>query len=146
MSTVQRFIDLLTAELQRSMPGYTVEAREPVEGELRASSTVKQVFITTEGIEPGEEVADFGASTQVMVPVMVACVMQRPGTVPLAAAVLRRRQAMVQAVQRTMRDFAETGEPTLLRFIQEQPQLIEGYLVSITGVEVHYDLLAEEEL
>lgn len=158
MSTVQRFIDLLTAELQRSMPGYTVEAREPVEGELRADAEVKQIFITTEGIEPGEQVADLGESTQVMIPVLASCVMKRPNertgtgvldvakTVIATAKTLRRRLTMVQAVQRTMRDFAQTGEPTFLRFIQEQPTLIEGFYVSITGVEVHFDLAAEEEL
>jgi len=146
MNTPQRFIDALVAELRASLPTYTVEAREPAEGELVANSATKQIFVTREGIEPGEDIADLGLSTQVMVPVMVACVMQRPGTPALASAVLRRSLTIVQAIQRTMRDFAQTGEATLLRFIQEQPQLIEGFYVSVSGVEVHFDLLAEEVL
>lgn len=146
MNTVQRVINALVAELQSSLPGYTVEAREPFEGELVADATTKQIFVTREGIEPDEQYADGGASTQVMVPVMVACVMQRPGTPALAAGVLRRSLTIVQAIQRVIRAFAQAGEPVYLRFLREEPQLIEGFYVSITGVEVHFDLAAEEAL
>lgn len=147
-SLPQQLIDALTTELVRVFGPrqYTVEAREPAEGELLAREDAKQIFITTEGLEPGTDIADMGESTQVILPVMVACVMRRPGNVILAAQVLRRRLTLVQAVQRVMRDFNQAQTGAQLRFIQEQPTLIEGYFVSVTGLELEFDLDAEDTL
>ncbi|MBZ9753178.1 hypothetical protein K7W42_20285 [Deinococcus sp. HMF7604] len=146
MNPVQEFIDLLQTTLEAALPSYTVEAREPAEGELVATDEVKQIFITTEGFDFAEGIADFGQTTRVVVPVMVGCVMQRPGKVTLAAKVLRRRLTLVQAVQRAVQDFGPVRPDVMAVPLSEQPLLIEGYLVSMTGVELTFDLDAEEGL
>lgn len=159
MNPVQDFIDLLAAELTATFArhAYTVQAREPVEGELVAEKDSKQIFITTDAIDPAEDIADGGTSTGILIPVLVSCVMQRPKvmndtvldvpkTIALSAKVLRRRLSMVQAVQRARQQFAQTHSEVSTRFIQEKPVLIEGFLVSITGVELELNLDAEGEL
>lgn len=146
MNPIQAFIDALTVALQAAFVphGYTVEQREPAEGELVADANAKQIFITTEGFESPEGVADMGQSTRIRVPVMVACVMQRPSTAVLSAKTLRRRMTILQACQRAVRDFDDPS--TLVYLVQEQPTLIEGYYVSITQLDVQHDLDAEEQL
>lgn len=146
MNPVQAYIDHLSAELVRSLPGLTVEAREPTEGELAAGREAKQIFVTTEGIEMGEQIADLGLSTVVRVPVMVACVMPRPSTPLYAAQTLRRRLQVMQAIQRANRTFCQDRTDCLLNIIQESPSLIEGFYVSITGIEIEFDLISEEKL
>lgn len=148
MNRVQQFIDHLTVELTRSVPGVKVEAREPAESELAANANIKQIFITTEGIElpDGSQIADLGLSSVVSVPVMVACVMPRPATEEFAVQTLRRRLQVVQAVQRACRTFCEQQTGCVLNIISEQPNIVEGYFVSVTGIEVEFDLLTEENL
>lgn len=142
--SVQGFINALKVELEASLPGYTVQALEPIEGQLKADTNIKQVFITTEGIESPEGVADMGASTRIRVPVLVSCVMKRPTTETLNAQVLKRRLTILQACQRAVRDYPDPD--TLVYLVQEQPNLIEGFYVSITQLDVQYDLQAEEIL
>lgn len=146
MNLPQQLIDALIAEVKRMLPDHTVEAREPAEGELNANTTVKQVFVTTEGFQPAEEFADQGESTQLILPVMVACVMPRPGSVLYAAQTLRRRLKLTQAVQRVIRDFTHQHTEADLTWIQEQPTLIEGFYVSIQGIELRFSLPSEEAL
>jgi len=144
MNAVQVMIDTLVRVLTAALPTYTVEAREPVEGELKAGADVKQVFITTEGFELPEGYASGGTSVRVLVPVLVSIVMQRPSTPDLAAKVLRRRITLVQAVQRAAREFALQRPDVNVDLLQEAPTLIEGYYVSVTGLEMMFDMSTEE--
>jgi hypothetical protein len=142
----QDFIQRLDQELKAKFVPlkYTVEAREPIEGELIATADARQIFITSDGFEFPDPIADQGSSTRLIVPVQVACVMKRPRTVTEFFSVLKRRLTIVQACQRTVKNY---GVPsTLVTFVGEQPNLIEGYYVSITQVNVQFDLDAEEEL
>lgn len=170
-SLPQQLIDALTAELTRVFGpiGYSVEAREPIEGELKANAVSKdaggnviptrQIFITTESISPGPNIADQGMSTASVIPVLIGLVMQRPnvrradgtldipGTITLQAKTLRRRLTLVQAVQRVMREFGmQHSDVEDLSFIQEQPVLMEGFLVSVVGIELTFYLGSEEAL
>ncbi|MFB9991225.1 hypothetical protein ACFFLM_04410 [Deinococcus oregonensis] len=141
--SVQAFITALKVELEASLPSYSVQAFEPIEGQLKVGTDSKFIFITTEGIESPEGVADMGASTRIRVPVLVSCVMALPDNEVLAAKILRRRLVIIQACQRVVRDF----DPNVLVYlVQEQPSLIEGFYVSIVQLDVQYDLQAEEEL
>lgn len=144
MSAVQDMIDTLVRVLSAALPGYTVEAREPLEGELVASTDTRQVFITTEGLELPEGYADGGETVRVLVPVLVACVMQRPGTVELAKKTLRRRLTLAQGVQRAAREFALSHPHIAVNLLEERPELIEGYYVSVTGLEIMFDMDTEE--
>ncbi|AWN22211.1 hypothetical protein DKM44_02310 [Deinococcus irradiatisoli] len=139
------FIQALKAELQTSFPEYTVQAREPIEGELKASSSERQLWITTEGFDSGEDVADQGQSTEIRVPVFVSIVIQRPRSENATEVALTRRLNVVQACQRAARDFNNQESDALVNFIQEQPLIIEGFLVSVTQLDIQYDLGAEEE-
>lgn len=146
MNLPQLLIDALVAEIKAVLPDHKVEAREPTESELAANETVRQVFVTTEGMEPGEAFADLGESTQLLIPVMVSCVMPRPGTVTYATQTLRRRLKLIQAVQRVIRDFTHAHPMADLTWIQEQPSLVETFYVSIQGIELRFNLPAEEAL
>ncbi len=142
----QDFIQQLVLELQaKFVPlNYTVEAREPVEGELIAKTDTRQIFVTTDGFEFPDGFADQGQSTRIITPVQIACVMKRPGKVSEFYSVLKRRLTIVQACQRTVKNYSVPS--TLITFVGEQPNLIEGYYVSITQINVQFDLDAEEEL
>ena len=142
------FIDALKAELVASLPSYTIEAREPIEGELKADVSGKQIFITTEGIESPEGIADLSQSTMLRIPVLVSCVMQFPKTEVQARAVLKRRLSMVQACQRAVFTYCVAGAGagnTAVYLEQEQPNLIEEYFVAIVQLSVEYDLLSTGE-
>ncbi|MDP9766650.1 hypothetical protein [Deinococcus enclensis] len=134
MNLPQLLIDALVAEIKTVLPDHKVEAREPAESELAANETVRQVFVTTEGLEPGEEFANQGESTQLLIPVFVSCVMPRPGTVVFAAQTLRRRLKLIQAVQRVIRDFTHAHPMADLTWIQERPSLVETFYVSIQAL------------
>ena len=147
MNLVQQYIDHLAAELRQTFPTLTVEQREPAEGELAATEDTRQIFLTTEGIELGEQIADQGLSTVVLVPVMASTVMPRPSNPLDAVRTLRRRLKLFQAVQRSIRTFPPAVDgAALLNIVQEQPNLIEGYYVSIVGIEITFDLATEEAL
>lgn len=148
MSGVTGFIAALKAELQASLPSYTVQAREPIEGELVADEYTRQLFITTEGIESPEGVADLSMSTTIRVPVLVSCVMRRAEQETEALKVLKRRLSIVQACQRAVRNYCVEGAGagnTAVYWIQEQPNLIEGFYVSISQLDVEYDLQSTGE-
>ncbi|GAA4002684.1 hypothetical protein GCM10022631_11740 [Deinococcus rubellus] len=142
---VLNFIQALKAELQTSFPQYTVLAREPIEGELKASNAERQLWITTEGFDSGEDVADQGYSTEIRVPVFVSIVIQRPKTEAATIAALTRRLNVVQACQRAARAFNHQESGALVNFMQEQPLIVEGFLVSVTHLDIEYDLGAEDE-
>ena len=142
------FIDVLKAELVESLTGYTIEAREPIEGELKADVSGKQIFITTEGIESPEGVADLARSTVIRIPVLVSCVMQFPKTEADARKVLKRRLSMMQACQRAVFTYCVAGAGagnTAVYLEQEQPNLIEEYYVAIVELIVEYDLQSTGE-
>lgn len=158
---VQDFIDALQTELTACFGPrkYTIEAREPTDEELLADKDHKQIFITTEGIDPGEaDIADEGQTTSIVIPVLVSCIMQRPApklasgllnvplTIQLYAEMLTRRLTIVQAVQRVRRAFNITHNHVTTRFLKEQPVLINGYVVSITGAELELHLDSEEDI
>ena len=151
MNAPQEFIDALSAELTRKFgPGtpskYTVEVREPVEGELKVAADAKQMFITTEGFDFPEGVADQGELTRITVPVMLSVVMKRPSSVLMSAQTLARRLTVAQALQRVVKSFAYSHPEVMVTPLSEQPMLIEGYYVSVTGVELDFDLDCEVSL
>lgn len=157
---VQDFIDVLVGELtQRLPPEYSVQAREPLEGELDASASARQVFVTVDGIENADpEYADGGHNTRVRVPVMVGTVMRRPvvqgpqgevrlaETLKLARGTLARRLSVIQAIQKARRSFAHSHSTVLTEYIGENPQSIEGFYVSVAGVLLEFNLDSEGEL
>ncbi|EYB68930.1 hypothetical protein DEIPH_ctg013orf0036 [Deinococcus phoenicis] len=145
---LELFITELVAELKRRFEpsGYTVEAREPAEGELAANSTTKQIFVTQEGFDGAEaQDADGGDFINITTAVMVGCVMKRPSTEVLAVGTRQRRRTLVQAVRRVMRDFTARHDVVELAFLGEAPQLIDTFYVSLTGVELRFSIPAEEE-
>lgn len=146
MNLPQLFINALAAEIKAALPDHTVEAREPAETELAANKDVRQVFLTTEGLElpEGQQIASQGESSVVLLPVLASLVMPRPGSADLALRTLRRRIVFMQAVQRAVRAFAAAHTGIELNILQEQPTLIEGYYVSIIGVELVFDLSLED--
>lgn len=144
MSAVQDMIDTLVRVLSAALSGYTVEAREPLEGELAANTDVKQIFVTTEGFELPDGYADHGESVRMVVPILVACVMQRPGTPDLARKTLRRRITLAQSVQRAVTEFNLSHPYVSVNLLSEAPTLIEGYYVSVTGLEMMVDMGTEE--
>ena len=73
--------------------------------------------------------------------------MPRPSNPLDAVRTLRRRLKLFQAVQRSIRTFPPAVDgAALLNIVQEQPNLIEGYYVSIVGIEITFDLATEEAL
>lgn len=138
------FIQALKAELQHSFPTYTVQAREPVEGELKAASSERQLWITTEGFDSGEDVADQGLSSEIRVPVFISIIIQRPKTEAATQTALTRRLNVVQAAGRAASAFNHQESGALVNFIQEQPMIVEGFLVSVTHLDIQYDLGTED--
>ncbi|WP_261665497.1 hypothetical protein [Deinococcus sp. Marseille-Q6407] len=144
----QQFIDNLKARLTERLGGngYRVEAREPLDGELKATKEAKQIFITTEGMRVPDALADGGSATQIIMPVATACVMRRPGEEVLSAKVLRRRQTVMQAIQSVVEEFSDQRPDVLANIQNEDLLLIEGHHVSIITVDLSYDLDSEEDL
>lgn len=155
MSVPQRFIDLLKTELEASfgtldLP-YTVQAREPVESEVGEGSGgpgERQIFISTGNLGFPEGIADQGSGTMLEVPVLVSTVMSFPQSEAATAAVLRRRLTVIQAIQRAVEGFAQEPDTTLEVIAQddEEPQMIDGYYVSVVGVLLRFYLNSREEL
>lgn len=140
------FKDLLKQTLQVDLPTYTTQIREPWEGELAATNTVKQIWITREGFSNGEDIADLGQTTALSVPVFVSIVMQRPKTEAATRLTDQRAEDVIRACRKAVNIFnathAESG--ALVNFMQEQSVIVEGFLVSVMHLDIEYDLGAED--
>lgn len=153
MNPAQTLIDTICHELERSFApdGYTVKAIEPTEsaiGQGESGGDEKEIYVTTGGMSFPEGIADMGGTTRVLIPVIVSTVMSWPTTPDLTAAVLRRRLTVVQALQRAATSHA-TDHPEHVIDIavdDEEPQNIDGYYVSILGVQLTFDLPTMEAL
>lgn len=152
MNPAQTLIDTIVTELERSFgpDGYAVRATEPAESAIGQgeSGDEKEIYVTTGGMSFPEGIADMGGTTRVLIPVIVSTVMSWPTTPDLTAAVLRRRLTVVQALQRAATSHA-TDHPEHVIDIavdDEEPQNIDGYYVSILGIQLTFDLPTMEAL
>ena len=129
------FLEVLVDELTRSQPTYTVHAREPDASELEPG----QIWISNEGIEASEGVADLGRSSRVIVPFFVLSVMSPTTDDVQFRAVLRRRLSILQALTRAAEAFVPQNAALVL-LAGETTEIRKDMFLSSVEVRVQYDL------
>lgn len=144
----EQFIAAVLAELRAEFGPrqYVVEDREPIQGELKATASSKQMFVVTDGIQPApEDNATGGESMRVVVPVFVLSVMRRPGDTALSGPLRRTRKGVQRALMRARLTVLATGPDAVITLLGEALGFEEGLLVSTSGAEVEFSLTAQEE-
>ena len=135
-----RFIDELALQLTAAFPGYQVNAQEPPETKLDP----RTMWIATDSIEQGVDIADLGETVGISVPVFITTVMSIPTTPAETKTTLARRLSIIQAAQRAARDFIPTNGALVL-YVGEGAVIGNDVYVSAVQVNVQYQLEAEGE-